>query len=72
MRSVRFYEFGNPVDVLRVEDVPQPEPGENQVLVRLRARSINPSDLHRARALRLAAEFTRNARSRRHGRGGRR
>jgi len=51
MQSVRFYEFGNPVEVLRVEDVPQPEPGENQVLVRLRARSINPSDLLTVRGL---------------------
>src|SRR5256714_9695154 len=51
MLSVRFYEFGNPVDVLRVEDVPQPEPGANQVLVRLRARSINPSDLLTVRGL---------------------
>src|SRR5260370_31138639 len=51
MRSVRFYQFGNPVDVLRVEDVPQPEPGKNQVLVRLRARSINPSDLLTVRGL---------------------
>ena len=45
MKSVRFSEFGSPVEVLRVEEVPQPEPGANQVLVRLRARSINPSDL---------------------------
>jgi NADPH2:quinone reductase len=45
MKSVRFYEFGNPAELLRVEDVPQPEPGANQVLVRMRARSINPSDL---------------------------
>ena len=45
MRSVRFYEFGDPADVLRLEDVPRPEPGAGQVLVRLRARSINPSDL---------------------------
>lgn len=51
MQSVRFYEFGNPADVLRVEDVQQPEPGENQVLVRLRARSINPSDLLTVRGL---------------------
>ena len=51
MQSVRFYEFGNPAEVLRVEDVPQPEPGENQVLVRLRARSINPSDLLTVRGL---------------------
>lgn len=45
MQSIRFHEFGNPADVLRLEDVPQPEPGPNEVLVRLRARSINPSDL---------------------------
>ncbi|HEV7842628.1 MAG TPA: zinc-dependent alcohol dehydrogenase family protein, partial [Pyrinomonadaceae bacterium] len=45
MKSVRFYEFGNPAEMLRVEDVPQPEPVANQVLVKLRARSINPSDL---------------------------
>src|SRR2546423_7414687 len=51
MKRVRFNEFGNPVDVLRVEDVPQPEPGANQVLVRLRARSINPSDLLTVRGL---------------------
>jgi NADPH:quinone reductase-like Zn-dependent oxidoreductase len=51
MQSVRFYEFGNPADVLRVEDLQQPEPGANQVLVRLRARSINPSDLLTVRGL---------------------
>lgn len=51
MQSVRFYEFGNPADVLRLEDVPQPEPGADQVLVRLRARSINPSDLLTVRGL---------------------
>jgi NADPH:quinone reductase-like Zn-dependent oxidoreductase len=51
MRSVRFYEFGDPADVLRVEDVPQPEPGAGQVLVRMRARSINPSDLLTVRGL---------------------
>ena len=51
MKSVRFYEFGNPAEVLRVEDVPQPEPGTNQVLVRVRARSINPSDLATVRGL---------------------
>jgi NADPH:quinone reductase-like Zn-dependent oxidoreductase len=45
MLSVKFYEFGNPADVLRLEEAPQPEPSANQVLVRLRARSINPSDL---------------------------
>ncbi|MDX6692911.1 MAG: hypothetical protein QOF02_514 [Blastocatellia bacterium] len=51
MLSVKFYEFGNPADVLRVEETPQPTPAANQVLVRLRARSINPSDLLTVRGL---------------------
>lgn len=51
MKSVRFHEFGNPSEQLRVEDVPQPEPTANQVLVRMRARSINPSDLLTVRGL---------------------
>ena len=51
MQSVRFSEFGKPADVLRVEDVPQPEPGADEVLVRLRARAVNPSDLLTVRGL---------------------
>jgi NADPH:quinone reductase-like Zn-dependent oxidoreductase len=45
MQSVRFHEFGDPSEVLRVEDVPRPEAAAGQVLVRMRARPINPSDL---------------------------
>ena len=51
MQSVRFYEFGKPADVLRVEDLPTPEPAAGQVLVRVRARPINPSDLLTVRGL---------------------
>jgi NADPH2:quinone reductase len=51
MQSVRFQEFGNPAEVLRVEDVPKPEPGAGQVTVRMRARPINPSDLLTVRGL---------------------
>lgn len=51
MQSVRFQEFGNPAEVLRVEDIPKPEPGAGQVLVRMRARPINPSDLLTVRGL---------------------
>ena len=51
MKSVRFSDFGNPLEVLRVEDLPQPEPGDNQALVRMRARPINPSDLLTVRGL---------------------
>ena len=43
MRAVRFGEYG-PVGVLRVEDVPRPEPGAGQVLVRVRAAGINPGE----------------------------
>ena len=42
-RAVRFDEYG-PVDVLRVVDVPDPVPGEGEVLVRVRATSINPGE----------------------------
>ncbi|MBV9787425.1 MAG: zinc-dependent alcohol dehydrogenase family protein [Chloroflexi bacterium] len=45
MRSVRFAAFGDPAEVLSIEDLPTPEPGPGQLLIRLRARPINPSDL---------------------------
>src|SRR5574337_1284517 len=45
MRCIRFDRFGEPVDVLRVHDVPTPSAAQGEVLVRIRARPINPSDL---------------------------
>jgi NADPH:quinone reductase-like Zn-dependent oxidoreductase len=45
MQSVRFHRFGNPAEVLKVEEIQRPEPGAGQVLVKVRARPINPSDL---------------------------
>jgi NADPH:quinone reductase-like Zn-dependent oxidoreductase len=45
MRAVRFREFGEPGEVLEVEEVALPEPGLGQVRVRMRVRPINPSDL---------------------------
>ena len=45
MRAIRFHSFGDPAEVLRVEDLPIPAPGPGQVLIRLTARPINPSDL---------------------------
>ena len=43
MKAVRFDEYGA-VDVLDVRDVPVPEPGDGQVLVRVRAAGINPGE----------------------------
>lgn len=43
MKAVRFSEYGG-IDVLRVDDVPVPAPGANQVLVRVKAAGINPGE----------------------------
>lgn len=46
MKALRFHEFGDPGAVLRLEELPDPAAGPGQVLVRLTARSVNPSDLY--------------------------
>ncbi|HEX3589756.1 MAG TPA: NADP-dependent oxidoreductase [Pseudonocardiaceae bacterium] len=43
MRSVRVHEFGGP-EVLRVEEVPVPEPMPTEIRVRVVATSVNPVD----------------------------
>jgi NADPH:quinone reductase-like Zn-dependent oxidoreductase len=43
MKAVRFDEYG-PVEVLDVRDVPVPEPGSGQVLIRVKAAGINPGE----------------------------
>lgn len=45
MKAIRFEQFGEPREVLRVVDLPDPEPGRNEVRVRMIAAPINPSDL---------------------------
>ncbi len=42
-KAVRFDNYGG-IDVLRVEDVPRPVPGEGQVLVQVKAAGINPGE----------------------------
>ena len=44
MKAIRIWEDGGP-EVLRYEDAPDPEPGPGEVLVRLRAASLNHLDL---------------------------
>jgi NADPH:quinone reductase-like Zn-dependent oxidoreductase len=43
MKAVRFDEYGG-ADVLKVADVPVPDPGAGQVLVRVNAAGINPGE----------------------------
>jgi NADPH2:quinone reductase len=47
MRAWRTHEYGQPVDVLRLDDVDVPEPGTGEVLVRVLAIPFNLNDLER-------------------------
>ncbi len=45
MKAVVYRCYGPP-DVLKVEDIEKPTPKDNQVLVKVRAASVNPLDWH--------------------------
>src|SRR5437868_11560399 len=49
MKAIKACEYGSP-DVLQLADVAKPIPNENQILVRVRAASLNPVDGHSLRA----------------------
>jgi NADPH:quinone reductase-like Zn-dependent oxidoreductase len=44
MKAVRLHEIGGPQN-LRVEDIAQPQPGDGEVLVRIRAGALNHRDV---------------------------
>ncbi len=44
MRAIQFSQFGEPIDVLNLTDLPLPEPQPGQIRMRLTHRPINPSD----------------------------
>ena len=46
MKAVLARRYGPP-DVLTLEEVDQPSPEDDQVLVRVHAAALNPSDWHR-------------------------
>jgi NADPH2:quinone reductase len=47
MRAWRLHEYGEPADVLRIDDVPVPEPGPGELLVRVQAIPLNLNDMER-------------------------
>jgi NADPH:quinone reductase-like Zn-dependent oxidoreductase len=45
MKAMVYHDFGSP-DVLQLEEIEKPVPDDNQVLIRVRAASVNPLDWH--------------------------
>ncbi|WP_345152233.1 NAD(P)-dependent alcohol dehydrogenase [Nonomuraea rubra] len=45
MKAIRYYAYGSP-DVIELEETAKPEPGDDGVLVRVRAAAVNPGDWH--------------------------
>ena len=45
MKSIIFEKTGKPTDILKATDVPMPEPGPNEVRLKVLAAPINPSDI---------------------------
>ncbi len=43
MKAIRIHEFGGP-DVLKYEDVPEPQPGPGEIRIRVIAAGVNPMD----------------------------
>lgn len=54
MRAVVITKYGLPAEVLRIQEVARPTPADHQVLVRVRAGSINVSDVAPIRGALLA------------------
>jgi NADPH:quinone reductase-like Zn-dependent oxidoreductase len=51
MRTIRFHGFGEPADVLRLEEVAIPSPGPGRVRARVHACGLNPADWALCRGL---------------------
>jgi len=51
MKSVQFIQTGSPSEVLEIREIPIPEPGPNEVRIKVSACNINPSDIMFIRGL---------------------
>src|SRR6266536_1748394 len=48
MKAIRYCEYGSP-DVVKLEDVEKPVPNDNQILIKVRAASLNALDAYMIR-----------------------
>lgn len=44
MRSLRFHSYGDPADVLRLDEAAPPQPGPNQIRITVEACGLTPAD----------------------------
>jgi NADPH:quinone reductase-like Zn-dependent oxidoreductase len=49
MKAITYTQYGSP-DVLHLQEVPQPAPKDDEVLIKVHAASVNAADLHLLRA----------------------
>src|SRR5881409_1144918 len=56
MKAIVYHQYGPP-DVLRYEDLDKPSPGDQEVLLKVRAASVNPLDWHLLRGTPLLARL---------------
>ena len=45
MKAIVYHNYGSP-DVLKCEEMEKPTAGDNEVLIKVRAASVNPLDSH--------------------------
>lgn len=45
MRAIRFHSFGGP-EVLKLDEVPEPVPGPDEVIIGVKAAGVNPADTY--------------------------
>ena len=43
--AIRYHQFGQPPEVLKLEELPKPSPRANEVLIKMKAAAIHPSDI---------------------------
>lgn len=46
MKALVFDQYGKAVDVLQLKDIPEPEPGDGEVKVKMLYSPVNPSDIY--------------------------